>query len=239
MEIAYIALSILMNGILFFIGKTAIEKTVTEDSKKRNKKTLLLLGLILWQAYILMIGKSGILQDYSLPPRVLLFCILPAFLFTGIFLYKNRNNSWIHSIPKKWLLYYQTFRLAIETLFVFSVAQGIMPTLVTIKGYNFDLIFAMTAPMIGLQMHFQKTKAYKTAIIWNYLGLVVIASIIFLFVTAIYFPQLYGSKSALMPIEFGLYPYPLVPSFLMPSAVFIHVLSIMQLRKNKSSDLSN
>ena len=231
MEIGYIALSIFMNGVLLLIGMRAINKTFENNSKRRNKKMLFLFSLILWQVYILLIGKSGILQDYSLPPRVLLLCILPAFLFTGIFLYKNKNNKWINNIPEHWLIFYQTFRIAIETLFVFSVAKGIMPAIVTIKGYNFDLIFAMTAPIVGLYLYSKNTKSIKTALIWNYFGLLVIASILFLFITSIYFPQLYGSEIALMPREFGLYPYPIVPSFLMPSAVFIHVLSIIQLRK--------
>lgn len=231
MEIGYIALSFLMNCVLFFIGISAINRTFENNSNRRNKKMLLLISLILWQVYILLIGKSGILQDYSLPPRVLLLCVLPAFLFTGIFLYKNKNNEWINNIPEHWLIFYQTFRIAIETLFVFSVAKGIMPAIVTIKGYNFDLIFAISAPIVGLYLYSKNTKSIKTALIWNYFGLLVIASILFLFITSIYFPQLYGSEISLMPKEFGLYPYPIVPCFLMPSAVFIHVLSIIQLSK--------
>lgn len=229
MEIGYVVLSVFMNGVLFFIGMSAINNAFDNNLRRRNKKLILLVALILWQVYILFIGKSGILQDYSLPPRVLLFCVLPAFLFTGIFLFKNKNYKWINNIPKHWLIFYQTFRIAIETLFVVSVAKGVMPEIVTIKGYNFDLIFAITAPIVGLILFLNKPKSIKIALIWNYFGLLVIASIIFLFVTSIYFPKLYGSEIALMPKEFGLYPYPIVPSFLMPSAVFVHVLSIIQL----------
>ena len=93
MEIGYIALSVFMNGVLFFIGMSAINNTFENNLSRRNKKLLLLFALILWQVYILFIGKSGVLQNYSLPPRVLLLSILPAFLFTGIFLYKNKNNK--------------------------------------------------------------------------------------------------------------------------------------------------
>jgi hypothetical protein len=54
--------------------------------KEKSKKVTLLVGLVLWQIYILIIGKSGILQDFSLPPRVLIFLVFPAFLFTAVFL---------------------------------------------------------------------------------------------------------------------------------------------------------
>lgn len=230
MEIGYIALSVLMNGILFLFGTYAINKTVENQSKKRNKTLLLLSALIIWQIYLLIVGQSGILQDFSFPPRVVLFLILPAFLVIAVFLYTNKNKPWIHAIPKQWLIFYQTFRIGIETLFVVSVTKGVLPAIVTIKGYNVDLIFAMTAPMVAVYLYVRRAKAVKIALLWNYLGLMVIATIIALFVTTIYFPELYGSKVALMPKAFGLYPYPIVPGFLMPSAVFIHVLSIMQLR---------
>ena len=232
-ESGYIALSILMNFILFLIGISSIQSSFANPTQRKFKKTLLLVGLVLWQVYILIIGKSGILQDFSLPPRVLIFLVVPVFLFTAVFLVSNRNNAWIHNIPPHWLIFYQTFRIAIESLFVFSVANGILPALVTIKGYNFDILFACTAPIVGYYVIQKKSYYRSLALLWNYLGLGVIASIIFLFVTAIYFPHLYGGETSLFPKEFGLYPYPLVPGFLMPSAVFIHILSIIQLRKGR------
>ena len=70
----------------------------------------------------------------------------------------------------------------------------------------------------------------KAVLVWNYLGLSVLASVIFLFVTSVYFPQFYG-LSEMMPKEFATAPFVLVAGFLMPSAVFIHVLSIIQLSK--------
>jgi len=232
-ESGYIALSILMNFILFLIGISSIHSSFANPTQRKSKKIALLGGLVLWQIYILLIGKSGILQDFSLPPRVLIFLVFPAFLFTAAFLVSNRNREWIHNIPPHWLIFYQTFRIAIETLFVFSAAKGIFPELVTIKGYNFDMIFACTAFVVGYYVVQKKSYYRSLALFWNYLGLGVIASIIFLFVSAIFFHQLYGSETSLFPKEFGLYPYPLVPGFLMPSAVFIHILSIIQLRKGR------
>ena len=51
--------------------------------------------------------------------------------------------------------------------------------------------------------------------------------------TSIYKPELYGSTTALLPMAGFEYPYVLVAGFLMPLAVFIHVLSIVQLKKIK------
>jgi hypothetical protein len=46
--------------------------------------------------------------------------------------------------------------------------------------------------------------------------------------TSIYAPELYGSEIPLLPLEAMGYPYVLIAGFLMPTAVFLHILSIIQ-----------
>lgn len=192
------------------------------------------IGLLVWNFYLYLVAESGIVQDFTLPPKGMMALILPAFIFTGLFIYFNRKEAWIGNIPPHWLIYYQTFRILIELLFVASVAEGVLHSNVTIEGYNFDLIFACTAPIIGYILQQDYIKYRKLALAWNYLGLGVIASIIFVFITTIFFPGFYGSETQLMPKAFGTYPYVIVAGFLMPSAVFMHVLSIVQLNKKKN-----
>lgn len=229
LQLAYIGLSILMTAIIVRIGLKAIHNTFNEKSVAGKKKVLLIASLAGWHLYILILASTEVMLDLSFPPKFFLFTILPAFLFTGIFIYKNRNNSWIQNIPSHWLFFYQTFRIGIETIFIFTVAKGILQPNVTIEGYNFDLIYAFTVLLIG-SLTYKNIKKYKRLIVWwNYLGLAVIAVIIFLFQSTIYFPEIYGNIEP-FPVEFLKYPYVLVPSFLMPSAVFIHILSIVQLK---------
>lgn len=232
LKIAYLSLTLIMVLILIFIGFRAINKTYTEKSVTRTKKGFLVLGLILWQIYVYVISKTGILDNNEFPPRFFLLLILPLFIFTGIFIYRNRNSNWIGNIPESWLTFYQSFRIFIETIFVSSVALGILNKEVTIEGYNFDMVFAFTAPIIGY-LAYKKYLSRKLQIVWNFAGLAIIASIIFLFMSSLYNPQLFGSESILLPPSASKYPYVLVAGFLMPSAVFIHVLSIVQLSRMK------
>lgn len=230
LKFSYLALSLLMSLILLFIGFKTIRKTFPDKRIARRKKIILSSSLLAWHLYILALASSGILMNYDFPPRFFLLLILPAFIFTGAFIYKNRNYSWLQNIPQHWLIYYQSFRILIETLFVFSVARGILHYHVTIEGYNYDMVYAPTALIVAF-LFSRKIISPKAVIFWNYAGLGVIASIIFLFLSTTYLPELYGSKSMLLSEEFVLYPFVLVPAFLMPSAVFVHVLSIVQLKK--------
>ncbi len=234
LKLAYIALSIVMAIILYLIGSYAIIKSTTDPKSQTKLKRRLLLGLLLWHLYIFLLGSSGFLVDLSFPPKFALMLILPAFIFTGSFLYIHRKSNWIQSIPYHWLPAYQSFRVIIETIFVFTVLAGILNETVTIKGYNYDMVFASTALIVAFIAYRAKSIPKKLLLIWNYIGLGVIAIIIVLFQTAIYLPEIYGPNMTSLSPDIGWYPYVLVPGFLMPSAVFIHVLSLIQLKYYES-----
>ncbi len=230
-KVGYIALSVLMVVLILLIGFKAIKATVPDSQKAKQKRQQLIGGLLLWHLFIFLIGVSGFLADYSLPPRFPIVLILPAFTFTGIFLYRQRDKAWVTSFPPHWLLFYQSFRILIESLFVVTVAAGWLHANVTIEGYNYDMIYAYSAPIIGWLLYKNPVKMRKLAITWNYTGLAVISVIIFLFITTMFFPQFYGSSKNIMPLDMAYYPFVVVGGFLMPSAVFMHVLSIIQLKK--------
>ncbi|MGB1204389.1 MAG: hypothetical protein ACPG5B_02015 [Chitinophagales bacterium] len=230
----YILLTILMYAILVFGYNYALGKAnVANDTRKKNVFTLAI-GLLIWFIYAFIIGKSGVLRNFDLPPRFPLLTILPAFTMIGIFLYKHKDSPILKTIPKSGLIYYQSFRIIVESLFVATVGLGILHPEVTFEGYNYDIVFAFTAPIIAFLVFNKKVLPQKVALYWNYLGLVVIAFIIYLFTTTVYFPSIWGSTETLANEQFIDFPYVLVPAFLMPSAVFIHLLSIMQLRKYPS-----
>jgi len=235
LKLGYIGLTLLMVVLISIMGKTVIEKTV-KNEKLKNKKLLLLVGgLVIWQLYQLAIGASGFLTDFSLPPRFLFCLVLPAFLFTGIFLTKNRKKDWIMAIPEEWLTYIQSFRILVETLFVYSVTAEVLHPLVTIEGYNFDMLFGASAIVMWLFTYKIKLLQKSLLIVWNYLGIAVLASVIFLFVSSVYFPNIWG-ETEMMPKDFATSPYVLVAGFLMPAAIFIHVLSIIRLNRESRNN---
>jgi hypothetical protein len=230
LKIAFIGLTIVTVMFLIFIGSKAINATSVSPKKDKQK---LILGLLLWQVFICSTASTGIFKSYDFPPLFALTFIIPSFLFTGIFLFNNRNKQWITSIPESWLIYFQSFRVFVEILFVLALAKGIFNHHVTIEGYNYDMIFAFTSPIIAFLVYHKKVLFRSFLLIWNYLGLGVLASVIFLFLASMYQPTIFGSDLPLLPLESMTYPYILIAGFLMPTAVFLHVLSIIQLRNTK------
>jgi uncharacterized membrane protein len=192
-----------------------------------------MLGIVLWWTYTGLLAYTGILQDYSLPPKFPLLLILPAFLFTGIVLYRNRQSPVLHAIPASWPIYFQSFRVGVESLFVASFAAGLLHKEVTIEGYNYDMLVGLSAPLIGLLVFQFRVLPKRIALLWNYLGILVLIAVVAVFMTTIFFPELWGSETPLAPKAFGTFPFVLVASFLMPVAIFVHILSIIQLSRSE------
>jgi hypothetical protein len=234
LKLAFIGLTIITNLFLLFIGFKAINQA---SVRPKRKKHTLIRGLVFWQLFIFFVTSTGILKSYEFPPIFAIVFIIPSFIFTGIFLFRNRNSEWVKCIPESWIIYFQSFRILVELLFVFSLSQSIFNVQVTIEGYNYDMIFAITAPLIAYLVYHKKIISRKIALFWNYLGLSVLASVIILFLTSIYQPELYGSDIPLLPLKSMTYPYVLIAGFLMPVAVFLHCLSIVQLSRQPKLDV--
>lgn len=228
LELGFISLTAFTVAFLVLIGWKAAE---SEGGQVLRKKFIILVGLLVWQAYILVVSSFKAIQSYDFPPRFALAFIIPAFLFTGCFLYVNRNRLWISRIPEQWIIYFQTFRVLVETMFVFALAEGVFHKEVTIEGYNFDMIFAFSAPLMAHLVYSKRLLSRRVLVYWNFIGLGVLASVIVLFLTSIYAPALYGSEIPLLPLKSMTYPYVLIAGVLMPTAVFLHVLSLIQLSK--------
>lgn len=231
LKTGYFCLAIIMTLLILWASYIIIDRTFP-GTKSRHKKLWITMGLLSWHIYVYAISQTGILSNFTFPPRFALFLVLPLLLFTIIFLTLNRTGLWISNIPSHWLIYVQTFRVGVEVLFVLSISKGILHKEMTIEGYNFDMIIGLTAPVVAYYSVRKKKWPLSVALLWNYLGLAVLASIIFIVFTSIYAPEWYGSASVLLPKTFASYPYNLVAGFLAPLAIFIHVLSIIRLRKD-------
>ncbi len=235
LKLAYIGLSLLMTLLLIYGGFKTINISFTDSKKKRNKKIVLVGAMVLWHLYVYVLALFDYMLDLSFPPKFFLATIVPLFIFSGVFAYRNRKSSWLQNIPVQGLFFYQTFRILIEIIFVYTVAQGTLHPNVTIEGYNYDMVYAFSVLLIGLGI-FQKIESHRKLVLaWNYLGLLVILSILIVFQTTIYLPEIYGDIEPFSG-DFLQYPYVLVPAFLMPSAVFVHCISIAQLTHRTGSD---
>jgi len=227
LQLSYILLFVALLSIILWIVNIAMKRNGTPSPRRNRTMTVIAISVLSWVAIQFAVWKTGFYYDLSLPPRIPLFMILPLFLFTGIFLYRNRNNSILNAIPIYLPIAYQSFRAFIELLFYFTFLRGILPVQVTFEGANYDVLLGISAIFMGLYAY-RANASKKVLIAWNIIGIGVVAFAAFTFITSFYFPSIWVNTA--VSEEFNQFPYLLLPTFFMPSAIFMHILSIIQLR---------
>ncbi len=226
---AYITLFIVLFSIILAAYNSALKKVAIAQPQRQKRigKVILVMGV--WVLYVAGMASTNFFQNLSLPPRIPLFLILPLFSFTAIFLYRNRKNPILHAVPKSWPVYYQSFRMVIEVLFVLTFMQGLIPQIVTFEGYNYEIVLAATAPIIAYLAFSKKIISEKMVLAWNFVGIGTVLFAAFLFISSYYFPSVWGATESFGSTEFARFPFILLPGFFMPSAVFFHLFSITQI----------
>jgi hypothetical protein len=231
LEIGYITLTLLMSVLIVFLYSKHLNsnKQKTKFNKTKNM-VILMSGLGLWFLYLYYLSVNKVLQNLELPPRFFSLLLAPFFIFCIVFYILNRNNKTIQSIPLKWTILYQTFRIVVETLILFTFMENILPRSATFEGYNFDILIGLSAPIV--YYIYLRTKSKKLLYAWNILGILMILFVGFIVATSTYKPETWGGTTPLVSLDFFVMPYLLLAGFLAPSGIFIHVVNLIQLRDN-------
>lgn len=179
-----------------------------------------------WVLYVLLMSGSGFLADFSLPPKMVLYVVLPALLFTVVFFTIRKTSPIIAAFPIALPVYFQTFRVFVELLIWGLYKEGIGPELVTFEGRNLDILAGITAPIVGYWAYNRKVLSHKVVLVWNIMGLLLLANIVSIFITLIVMPQLWGYEQVAIDVKFTTPPYIFIAAVYMPVAVFMHVMSI-------------
>lgn len=121
---------------------------------------------------------------------------------------------------------FQSFRIWVEFLLLGAHLKGLASEEPTMAGYNFDILVPISGLILAFLVYKQKILSEKWVITWNVMGLCILASVVFIFITLGVFPAIWGYET-----KFGDMPYPLVAGFFMPVAVMVHVFSMVQVRR--------
>ena len=230
LEFSYVALSILMTSLVILANKKMVSLAGNSSNSSKTKPPNIIIPIVVWLLYVLALAFSGFLRDYNFPPRFPLFLFLPFFLLTVIFFFKHKDNPTFKVLPLQWTTFYQSFRVLVEMILLYTFYKGIIPEEATFEGYNFDILIGISAIILGLTLA-KNPKKYKTVLIlWNIIGIMMVLFVGFIIGTSIYYPEVWLNESSNVSLDFVSFPYILIPGFLAPSAIFMHVVSLIQIR---------
>lgn len=167
-----------------------------------------------------------------MPPRMILLGIFPTIVFIiGIFL-TTRGKAFIDQIDLHRLTYFHSIRIVVEVILALLFYQGLVSIYMTFEGTNYDILSGITAPIIAYLV-FHKNNNKKLLLWWNILCLLLLLNVV---ITAVFaFPSPFQRLAFDQPNIAVLYfPFNLLPTFIVPTVIFGHLVAIKRLLKSAS-----
>ena len=214
--------------LLLFIW--TIRHSNSETTRKRAIP--IFIGLIIWlviQAVLTLKNYYNTDTNY-LPPKIMLFGILPTILAIISLFGTQKGREFIDSLSLKNLTYLNVVRIPVEIVLFWLFLNKTIPELMTFEGRNFDIIAGITAPFIAY-FGLAKNKLNRQIIlIWNFICLGLLINIV---VNALFSAPSPLQKFAFEQPNIAIlnFPFSWLPTFIVPIVLFGHLTSVRQLLK--------
>ncbi|HEX4947983.1 MAG TPA: hypothetical protein VFZ34_15025 [Blastocatellia bacterium] len=223
---------ILIVVALVVVIAIALNKLAAMNSAKRSVVYVSVGLLIGWLALMALLAVAGFFRDFqTLPPRIA-FGLVPTLLGIVVLSASPRVRHFLFAAPETWLIAYQVYRVPLEIVLWLLFSANLLPVQMTFEGRNFDIVPALLAPFIAWFCFVKKSWSRVIAVIWNVAGFLLVINVATM-----------GLLSAPTPFRVFLnepstrfvadFPYIWIPTFLVPLALFGHVMSLLQLLKKR------
>lgn len=218
--------------LAFLLFRQVLKKYDSQNQK--NLATPILVGIEIWLAIQFLLSYTGVYHSRlnALPPRIVVFGILPILFLIIYLFFNNKGRSFIDCLPLKQLTLISIIRIPVEITLFWLFLEKKVPQIMTFEGQNFDIIAGITAIMIYYFCFVINRGNNRLLLAWNILGLILLLNIV---VTA-----LLSTPSPIQKLAFDMpniamlyFPFCWLPTFIVPLVLFSHLASIRQLNKNK------
>jgi hypothetical protein len=185
-----------------------------------------------WCALQAALAASGVLARFDArPPPLALF--VAAVFVGGIGLGASRFAApLVRALPLAGLVGFQAFRLPLELVMNEAGRAGVMPTLLSFSGWNFDVLTGTLAlPVAALVAAGRAPRWLVYA--WSALGLAALAMIAVIAVVTAPFIQAFGPEQSNDWVAY--LPFVFLPGVMVVAALCGHVLVLRRLRQEAPS----
>jgi hypothetical protein len=226
-------------SIVFIVTTFATVAFLLQAAKHVGLQTLpsriLLFLLPLWIFFHAILGVGGFYQKTNiLPPRILLFGILPTILLIAVFFVFFRK-SFIERLPLRMMTILHLVRIPVELVLYWLFVGGMIPQVMTFEGRNFDILSGLLAPLVAF-LAFRGGRINRWLLVaYNLLGLALLINIVTIAVMSL--PTPLQSMSFDQPNRAVLFfPYIWLPLIIVPIVFFSHLAALWRLLTTESVD---
>lgn len=184
-------------------------------------------SLAAWFILTASLAHWGVLRDFqSTPPRIFLV-VGPAL----VIMLSLSIGPWFWAIYERFVprivVGLQSFRIVMEIILYLLYRDGLIPQILTFEGRNFDIVVGLSAPLVTRTLMKPGTENWRLVLAWNIAGLFVLTNVVICGILSAPTPfqVFYTDPPNTLLAEF---PYIWLPTFVVPFAYFLHIVSIRQ-----------
>lgn len=184
-------------------------------------------GVVLWLLLITAGALSGFFMHFSLPPRMMLVLLIPLIVMLWLSL-SGRLDPLLAVIPPQHLLYFQSFRIAVEILLLGMVTAKLLPVQMSWEGLNYDVLSGILGLAAGFVVSRSKRLPRGLIIGYNSIGLVLLFTIVAIAILSMPTSIRYFANEPANTIV-ATFPFVYLPGVLVMLAYSLHIVSLRQL----------
>ena len=187
--------------------------------------------LIGWFAVSIGLAVAGFYRGVlDQPPTVQYGLLIPIFIGAALIWRSPLVARIIDAVPQPWLVGVQFYR-TLGVIFLVLYTAGQIPGLFALPAGSGDVAIGLTAPLVAAYYSRNPDTAGNTVAVWNILGILdLVIAVATGFLTSPSPLQLFAFDT---PNELiALYPLVLIPVFLVPVSIVIHIASLTKLARS-------
>lgn len=166
-------------------------------------------------------------QRIPIPP-IAYGLLLPLVIFGALLAISDTARRLCDGIPQTFLIAVQTYRL-LGGAFLLLMLQGRMPGAFALPAGWGDILIGASAPFIALAYQRDPSHSRSLVLVWNLLGVLdLVVAVSMGMLTAPGHLQRFGFDHPNFAIR--QFPFVLIPVFLVPMSLFLHVLSLERIK---------
>jgi hypothetical protein len=232
---AYVTWSIIGDSVAVVLALMAIVKTAalkagwpnSGQSRAVSWTTVVLVG---WFTLALVLGTAGVYQaQRGRIPTIGFGLFLPIIAGVLVAWLVPSVRRLLEHAPQHWLVGVQFYRV-LGGLFLVLLALGELPREFALPAGIGDVLVGLAAPLVAMAYARRPDRAGWLVAVWNALGL--------LDLTVAVTTGVLTAQSPLQLLAFdrpnvlvGLFPLVLVPTYLVPISILLHLGSLSKLRR--------
>lgn len=202
-----------------------------EHAADKGVKTIVGVVLFLWLvlAFILGANNAYVRAPGALPLPILAGVLAPILVFLGLYWTVRRFRDFVLSIDLPIAAGIQAWRFG-GLGFIALYAYGVLPGLFAWPAGLGDMAIGATAPFVILALRRQPAfAAGRLFLIWNLLG--ILDLVVAVGLGALSSVLSIGISAGITTFPMGEMPLVLVPTFLVPLFIMLHLASLLQARR--------